>query len=221
MTDQEPKAKAKRPSPDFQEPGYKLSRTGMPNLGQPYLTNVFARYPELRKLFLKHYARFGNQTAAAAHVRLSLEMIEVWRKRDPEFQAQVERAKEEHKASIERAIHQRAIDGWTEPRFSKEGVIGHIRRYSDSLLLAYARRHIPEYREGDTVPIRGELNHKHQHQIDVSQLSREQRAALRLLIGGREEETQPTSGPDEAEAIYHRLNGSSRNGNGSASHGSE
>jgi len=48
---------------------------------------------------------------------------------------------------IQQAIHDRAIEGWEEPVYYKGEEIGKIRRYSDRLLLAQAKRHIPEYRD--------------------------------------------------------------------------
>jgi hypothetical protein len=164
----------------------KISKTGLPEIG--YRIGVLERYPELRAVFLKHLATYGNLTAAAAHVRLSQEQIDLTCRNKPWFQAEVEAAKAQHQALIERTIHQRAIDGWDEPKFNQTGIVGHVRRYSDTLLIAYARRHIPEYREGDTTlsKVEGEVVHK--HKVDVGQLTDEQRNALRLLLG---EQPQP------------------------------
>ena len=141
---------------------------------------VFGRYPELRKVFLQHLARYGNKTAAAAHVRLSVEQIYVWEKKHEEFKAQVGEAMDRHRAHIEKAIHDRAIDGWEEPKYSATGLVGTVRRYSDNLLLAYAKRHIPEYREGGGVAKK--VEHEHTHRIQLGDLSEHQRNALRLLL---------------------------------------
>lgn len=148
------------------------------------------RYPELRRLYLEHVAKFGDLTAAAAYIRLSYETIDLFRQRHPWFGDQIEAARKGHRALIEQTIHQRAIDGWDEPRFGKFGIQGYVRRYSDQLLIAYARRHIPEYREGDVTrsTVEGEVVHK--HSVDANALTPKQRDALRLLLEEGEEPEQ-------------------------------
>jgi hypothetical protein len=150
-------------------------------------TTVLMRYPELRRLFLKHLSRYGNITAAAHHIRVSVETVETFRRAHPWFQAQMDEAHQAHTALIEQTIHSRAIDGWLEPRFGKFGVQGHVRRFSDALLIAYAKRHVKEYREGDVqrTEVSGVVNH--QHAVAADQLTPEQREALRKLLGDPEE----------------------------------
>jgi hypothetical protein len=156
-------------------------------------TSLLKRYPELRRLFLKHYARYGNATAAAHHIRVSLESIEEFRKKHPWFQAQMNEAQAAHSALIEQTIHERAIDGWLEPRFGKFGVMGHVRRFSDTLLIAYARRHIKDYREGDVQHTEVSGNVDHRHSVNPAELTPAQREALRMLLGDPEE--QPKAVP--------------------------
>lgn len=154
-------------------------------------TAVLMRYPELRRLFLKHFARYGNATAAAHHIRMSLETIEQFRKKHPWFQAQMNEAQAAHTALIEQTIHERAIDGWLEPRFGKFGVMGHVRRFSDTLLIAYARRHIKDYREGDVQHTEVSGNVDHRHSVNPAELTPAQREALRMLLGDPEEQPKP------------------------------
>lgn len=190
-----------------------VTRTGLVNRGRGVHAGVFARYPELRALFLKHLARYGNLTAAAAHIRLSLTQVLDWRKDHPDFAADVETAMDHFRASIEGAIHTRAIDGWDEPKFTANGQIGTVRRYSDTLLIAYARRHIKEYREGDTVA--GEVQHTHQHVVDVKNLTPQQRAALRVLLAEPEPEVVKQITVSPSTNGVHK-NGHHSNGNGTA-----
>lgn len=149
-----------------------------------------ARYPELRRLYLQHLAKYGSRTAAAAYIRVAHDAVTNFAARNPWFGEQREAAERAHKDLIEKTIHQRAIEGWDEPRFGKTGVVGTVRRFSDQLLVAYARRHIPEYREGDrtTQLVAGEVTHK--HQVDARELTPQQREALRLLLGPQEEQTE-------------------------------
>lgn len=43
-------------------------------------------------------------------------------------------------------IRRRAIDGVDEPVYYQGNVVGHVRRYSDTVLLAMANAHLPDYR---------------------------------------------------------------------------
>lgn len=149
---------------------------------------VLARYPELRRLYLAHLARFGSFTGAASYIRMRHETVDYFARTHPWFHKQMLDARNAHKDLIEQTIHRRAIDGWDEPKFGKSGIVGHVRRFSDQLLLAYARRHVPEYRESEVIrtSVQGEVIHK--HKVEAKVLTPEQRAALRLLMGDEEEE---------------------------------
>jgi hypothetical protein len=108
-------------------------------------------------------------------------------KENAEFAQQCQMAEEEHRARIERAIYERAIEGVEEPRFNNLGaIVGQTTKYSDTLLLAYAKRHLPQYREGDVsrteVSVNGSVDHT--HSLDHTKLTEGQRSALRVLLGG-------------------------------------
>ena len=125
----------------------------VPNRVRRPAPSLLARFPELRRLFLKHLARYGNRAAAAKYCRISLTVVKDFENANPDFARQLEDAHAEHCARIEEAVYTRAIDGVEEPRFTSSGeVSGYVTKYSDQLLLAYARRHIKEYRQGDEAP---------------------------------------------------------------------
>ena len=171
-----------------------------------------ARYPELRRLYLQHLARYGSKSGAAAYIRIGQDAVHDFASKHPWFKEQCETAEAAHKDLIEKTIHQRAIEGWDEPRFGKLGVIGKVRRFSDQLLVAYARRHIPEYREGDrtTQLVEGEVTHK--HQVDARTLTPQQREALRLLLGTPEEPKEEIKQITVEPSTNGSLNGHSKNG---------
>lgn len=153
---------------------------------------VFGRFPELRALFLKHLARYGNVAAAAKHVRLSYLQVMEYVRAYPDFKEDLEGAVAEHHGKIDKAVHDRAIEGWEEPRFGQSGVVGSVRRYSDVLLLAYAKRHMREYRDGQHTTVGGKVEHK--HTLDLGALTGQQRDALRLLLSGGPEDQPPGPG---------------------------
>jgi len=149
-------------------------------------SSILGRYPELRRAFLKHYARYGSISAAATYCRIATSTATLYRDTNPDFAQEMMDALDEHRARIERAIYERGVEGVEEPRFNATGQIGTVRKYSDQLLLAYAKRHISEYREGDTsrvaVAVGVELN-----RVEVKQLGADQRKALRVLLGAESE----------------------------------
>ena len=167
---------------DSPESGTRVSLMRLPSK-KP---SILARYPELRRAFLKHYARYGSISAAATYCRISTSTATLYRDNNPDFAQQMEDAHDEHRARIERAIYERGVEGVEEPRFNATGQIGTVRKYSDQLLLAYAKRHIAEYREGDTSRV--EVDVDVSHKVEVKQLGADQRKALRVLLG-----TEPAS----------------------------
>jgi hypothetical protein len=158
--------------------------------------SVFERFPELRAIYLKHLARYGNKVAAAKQCRCSEFMVNQYAERHPEFHRQEREAQQEYRARIEEAIHERAIDGWLEPKYGQGGQIGTVRKFSDQLLIFHAKRHIQEYRQAEKTEVSGTVEHKHQHAhrhqhtINVAHLSGKQREALRILLADEEEETE-------------------------------
>lgn len=67
------------------------------------------------------------------------------------FAEEEEEALELYRAEqIGKTIHTRGVEGWDEPIYwrnpetGKPEVVGHVRKYSDKLLLAHAKRHMPE-----------------------------------------------------------------------------
>jgi hypothetical protein len=168
------------------------------------LTSAFARYPVVRETFLRHLARYGSMAAACAHVRTRRENVATFCAQHPEFQAEIEQATNEHHGAVERAIYERAVEGVDEPRFGPTGLqVGTTKKYSDQLLLAYAKRHLAEYREGDVSRVVTEGTVRHEHAVDVRRLDGNQRAALRVLLGEGEGRSLPVLG----EAVSDRDEG--------------
>lgn len=73
---------------------------------------------------------------------------------DPEFKAACEDALELYREKLVKEAERRAHDGVSEPVFFRGQECGAIQRYSDTLLLALLKRHIPEFRD--------------RHQVDVT-----------------------------------------------------
>lgn len=109
---------------------------------------------ELREQFLVEYAKSGRQAMSAISVGLHPDTVSHAKTNDPAFKAACEGALELYREKLVKEAERRAHDGVEEPVFYKGEECGTIQRYSDMLLLALLKRHIPEFRD--------------RHQVDVT-----------------------------------------------------
>ena len=124
-----------------------------------------------RKVFLAALAETGRIYHAAAAAGVVVSYIYDRRKIDEPLALEIEAAMGVYRDSLEEEMHRRAVDGVVEKRYHQgEQVIDYeldqhgriildsdgnpkaigqafVRKYSDTLLLAHTRRHIPEYNE--------------------------------------------------------------------------
>lgn len=148
----------------------------------------FATHPALRKAYLAHLREHGDRELAAGFVGVQLSTVDRWRREHPDFLQEEDSTISAFKTTIEDEIRRRAIEGVDEPRFANGALVGTVRKYSDTLLLALARRHIPEYREVRQLDVTGDVKVRHEHTVDISALSPAQREALRVLMGEANED---------------------------------
>lgn len=107
-----------------------------------------------KRAYLGALAVTGTVSAAARAANISRSNVMFWRKRDPVF-AEVEKQAQEHSAELlmEEAIR-RASVGTLEPVFGPlglnagSGVVGHKRKYSDSLMMFLLGGMMPEKFKG-------------------------------------------------------------------------
>ncbi len=148
----------------------------------------FAAHPQLRRRYLSHLRKYGDRVCAANYVGMTTRQIDRWRREHPDFAVEEAQAEQDLRDAIEDEIKRRAIEGVVEQRFGPNGAVISLRRFSDTLLLALAKRHIPEYREQRSVAVTADVNVTHDHKVDVSLLSPAQREALRVLLGQANED---------------------------------
>lgn len=77
----------------------------------------------------------GRITKAAEFTGVSKGMHYYWLKHDPEYAAAYEIAKEQAADVLEAEVVRRAVEGVEEPVYYQGKVVGHVRRYSDNLLM--------------------------------------------------------------------------------------
>jgi hypothetical protein len=81
---------------------------------------------------------------ACEAVGVSRQAIHKHQMKDPEFARQVEVARSVGAGVIEDEAMRRGVEGVEEPIYQGGKLVGTVRRYSDSLLLALLRAHLPE-----------------------------------------------------------------------------
>jgi len=101
-----------------------------------------------KEVFAVTLAKSPNVTAACPRAKVSRSWVYAERETDPEFAAAWDEALEMGLDSAEGELYRRAVEGVLEPVFHQGEKVGHIRRYSDTLLKFLLQSHRPErYRE--------------------------------------------------------------------------
>ncbi len=102
---------------------------------------------EAQSAFLEAYEKTANILRAAEQAEISREIVYYWLEHDEQFLMVFNLADKAANAHIEAEIRRRAIEGWEEPLVSAGKRLGTVRKYSDTLLIFYAKRRMPEYRD--------------------------------------------------------------------------
>lgn len=103
---------------------------------------------EKRDRFLRVLAETGNVTEACRQTPVSRQSAYSLRDRDGRFRKAWEEAVETAVDALEAEARRRAYEGVREPVFYQGHECGHIRKYSDTLLIFLLKGHRPEkYRE--------------------------------------------------------------------------
>jgi len=157
--------------------------------------------PELRLEFLGALEQFGAILTAADWCGATTTTIDNHRKSDPTFEEEVKAALERHRLALVAEARRRAIDGYLVPVFGKDGFVGTERKFSDSLLTTLLKaKGGAEFRDkvdvtstntNVNVPVPPVVADK------LASLTREQRAALRLLLGPADAPPAPVASPSE------------------------
>jgi hypothetical protein len=117
----------------------------------------------VREAFLEALRLRGNISDACRTAGVSKPTVYEWRRDDPTFAAAWAEAIETATDALASEAWRRAVEGVEEPivgRIGKDqdGVITHVRRYSDSLMALLLRAHRPDvYRERTEVRQTGKI----------------------------------------------------------------
>jgi hypothetical protein len=132
----------------------RTSRT--PKKAPPVRTKRELKWPAK---FIEALAKTCNVARAARLAKVGRRTVYDRRAANPEFAAQWDESIKIGGEALEFEARRRAIEGVKEPRYYKGKVCGHVKRYSDLLLIVLLNAHFPEkYRS----------NHKLEHTGEVS-----------------------------------------------------
>jgi hypothetical protein len=116
------------------------------------------RTPEQDEVFFRLVSQGWSQTRAAEKAGYTVEGVRNWRLREEDFRKRYEEAYECGTNAFEDEVRRRGYAGVNRPVFHKGEVVGHIREYSDSLLMFLLKARKPEvYRENFS--IEGKVQH--------------------------------------------------------------
>jgi hypothetical protein len=106
-----------------------------------------ARAPEV-DVFLQALAATGNVAASCRASGLGRTTVYRYKEQDEAFAAAWKEALEEACDDLELEARRRGKDGVLTPVYYKGKIVGHIREYSDTLLLSQLKAHCPQlYRD--------------------------------------------------------------------------
>lgn len=109
------------------------------------MANRTIRTPKKEAAFLEALSiNGGNVARACARARFSRNAAYQWRADKPEFAAKWDRAVEIGTDALEDEALRRAHDGTERPVFQKGVCVGHVREYSDTLLIFMLKARRPE-----------------------------------------------------------------------------
>jgi hypothetical protein len=107
-----------------------------------------AKVTKKKEAFLAAFAQVGNITLAAEIAGIHRRMHYTWLANDPDYAVAFKEAEEEAADRLEHEARRRAVEGTLKPVFYQGEECGHIREYSDTLLIFLLKGARPEkYKE--------------------------------------------------------------------------
>ena len=112
-----------------------------------------------KMLFLQHFSKMGNITAASEAAGIARKTYYAWRDSDPEFAAAAKQAEEAAADYLEAEVFRRATEGVEEPQFYQGKQVATVMRKSDTLLMFMLKGLRPEkFRDNVKHEVSGQLN---------------------------------------------------------------
>jgi hypothetical protein len=110
-----------------------------------------------KKRFLEHFRQWGILQTAANYAGVHRVTVWRWQERDPAFSAAFHQAIEQSNEVFEAEAGRRGVEGVEKPVYQGGELVGHVREYSDTLLIFLLKARKPEkYRDRYDVNVRGQ-----------------------------------------------------------------
>lgn len=128
-----------------------------------------------QQAFLAAFVERGTVLAASQVAGIHRDTHYEWLRTDPDYAAAFQMAEEDAVQVLETEIRRRATVGVEEPVFHQGKIVGHIRKYSDTLAIFILKARRPEvYRDRFEGTIKRE--------IDITDASPEELEAVRSIL---------------------------------------
>ena len=115
-----------------------------------------------KRAFLKSLATDPNVCAAARAAGVTQSNVYLAKKKDPKFEAAWKEAEQLGVATLEVALHTRAVTGVTKGVWHQGERVGEEQQYSDTAAIFLLKAHKPDrYRENLKVEHAGRVDHEH------------------------------------------------------------
>lgn len=102
--------------------------------------------------FLEALKIAGNVTEACTLAGVGRATVYRWRDEDPAFKADWEAACDFAWDGLEREAYRRAREGWEEPVYQGGELVGHVRKFSDTMLVTMLKaKRAKEFRDNHAV----------------------------------------------------------------------
>lgn len=140
---------------------------------------------ERKNRYLAVLQETGERSLARADVGIGKTTVYEHRSSDKLFRDAEDEALRQHAAVYSTEMKRRAVQGYQEPVYGSQGpgagigIVGHLTRYSDRLLLELARRYEPEYTPRTKIESTSTIT---QDSLGLQDLSPESRADLRRIL---------------------------------------
>ena len=103
--------------------------------------------PLRQEKYLAHIRENGLVNKAAASVGVCPETVRAYRKRNPEFKALEQDARDDYTERLIAEANRRAVEGVPNDVFYQGEKVGEVQKYSDRLLELLLKRNDPTFRE--------------------------------------------------------------------------
>ena len=117
----------------------------MPRTGTPRVASARSiRTPKEKAAFIKALSETASVTKACSLSSVSRTSVYQWRADDPEFLAAWDKALDLATDALEDEAIRRAVEGTDKPVYQGGELVGHVREYSDTLMIFMLKARRPE-----------------------------------------------------------------------------